>query len=125
MNINLKQFENQNFLNLETFRKDGSGVKTPVWFVQDGDQLYIRTVANSWKVKRVLNNPEVKVVPCKAQGQPVGEWVLTKARLLKDPNREAEINQLMNQKYGFQKRVFDLMGNLRRHQMGVLEIEMA
>lgn len=39
----LQQFENQQFLNLETFRKNGIGVKTPVWFVQDGETLYVRT----------------------------------------------------------------------------------
>ena len=123
MNTSLKQFQNQAFLNLETFRKDGTGVKTPVWFVQDGDLLYVRTVANSWKVKRVRNNPQVNVVPCKAQGEPLGEWVPAQARRIEDAAREAEINQLLNKKYGAQKRMFDMMGKLRKDQMVVLEIE--
>ena len=45
MDGKLKQFEGQSFLNLETFRRNGSGVKTPVWFTQDGQTLYVRTVA--------------------------------------------------------------------------------
>jgi PPOX class probable F420-dependent enzyme len=125
MNKNLQQFQDQSFLNLETFYKDGRGVKTPVWFVQDGEKLYVRTVADSWKVKRARNHPEVKLVPCKAQGQPLGEWVPGQAQLLDDAAREEGINQLLNQKYGMQKRAFDLMGKIRKDQMGVLEIELS
>lgn len=110
---------------METFYKDGRGVKTPVWFVQDGEKLYVRTIANSWKVKRVCNHPEVKLVPCKAQGQPIGEWVPGQARLLEDATREKEINRLLNKKYGMQKRSFDLLGNIRKDQMGVLEIDLS
>lgn len=125
MNKNLNQFQSQSFLNLETFYADGRGVKTPVWFVQDGEKLYVRTVADSWKVRRVRNHPEVKIVPCKAQGQPIGEWVPGQARLLNDASREKEINQLLNKKYGMQKRAFDLMGKIRKDQMGVLEIQLS
>ena len=123
MNSPLQPFQNQAFLNLETFRKDGTGVKTPVWFVQDGDLLYMRTVADSWKVKRVRSNPQVNVVPCKAQGEPLGEWAPAQARRVEDAAREAEINQLLNKKYGAQKRMFDMMGKLRKDQMAVLEIQ--
>ena len=45
----LEEFENQKYINLETFRKSGVGVKTPVWFVQDRDVLYVWTQADSWK----------------------------------------------------------------------------
>ena len=30
------QFIKQKYLNIETFRKSGIGVKTPVWFAQAG-----------------------------------------------------------------------------------------
>jgi PPOX class probable F420-dependent enzyme len=125
MNENLQLFQNQSFLNLETFYPNGRGVKTPVWFVQDGEKLYVRTVANSWKVKRARKNPAIKIVPCKSQGQPLGEWVDGRAKVINDPNRAAEINQLLNKKYGIQKRAFDLLGKLRKDQMGVLEIEVS
>jgi len=49
-------FTSQQYLNLETFRKNGAAVKTPVWFVQDGDAIFVRTLANSGKVKRIRNN---------------------------------------------------------------------
>jgi PPOX class probable F420-dependent enzyme len=44
-------FEKQKYLNLETFRKSGLGVKAPVWFVQDGDMIFVRTITDSGKVK--------------------------------------------------------------------------
>lgn len=39
----LARFENQQFMNLETFRKNGEGVKTPVWFVLDNNIIYVRS----------------------------------------------------------------------------------
>jgi hypothetical protein len=50
MKEHVKQFEQQNYLNLETFKRSGQGVKTPVWFIQEGCTLYIRTGAESGKV---------------------------------------------------------------------------
>jgi PPOX class probable F420-dependent enzyme len=125
MSNKLQQFQNQSFLNLETFRKNSAGVKTPVWFVEDEGLFYIRTVADSWKVKRIRNNSLVNVVPCKSQGQPIGEWVSATAQQINDPDREAEINTLFNQKYGLQKRFFDLMGKFRKDQMTTLEIKLS
>ena len=66
------QFERQSFLNLETFKRSGQGVKTPVWFAQEGPTLYVRTGAESGKVKRVRNNGRARVVPSDAQGQSAG-----------------------------------------------------
>ena len=61
--INLSQFKNQPFLSIETKRKDGTAVPTPVWFVQDGDVLYVRTIDGSGKVKRARNFSAVRVMP--------------------------------------------------------------
>jgi uncharacterized protein len=46
----LKQLKDQEFLSLETFRKNGIGVKTPVGFAQEGDMLSIWTVGESGKI---------------------------------------------------------------------------
>ena len=29
----------ENYINLETFKKNGQGVKTPVWFAHQGESL--------------------------------------------------------------------------------------
>ena len=76
----LDQFQKQKYLNLETFRKNGESMKTPVWFVQDGETIYVQTVANSGKVKRIRNNGRVNIAPCKMDGTPAGTWVPANAR---------------------------------------------
>lgn len=53
-------FDNHQYLNIETFRKSGVGVQTPVWFVRKGDALYVWTQANSGKAKRIHNNGRVR-----------------------------------------------------------------
>ncbi len=109
-------FAKQNFLNLETFRKTGKSVPTPVWFIQDGDMLYVRTGAESGKVKRIRANGRARIAPCKADGALLGEWVEAKASLVKDPALIERVNQLYNQKYGLQKTFFDLLNWFGRRQ---------
>jgi len=36
-------FAGHKYLNLETFKKSGEGVKTPVWFAADSSRVSIRT----------------------------------------------------------------------------------
>ena len=73
------QFGGQKYISLETFKKNGQGVRTPVWFVLHNDTLYVYTEANSGKVKRVRNNPQVRVAVCNMRGDVKGPW-LTQAR---------------------------------------------
>lgn len=35
--VTVDAFDGHSYLNIETFRKSGVGVKTPVWFVREGD----------------------------------------------------------------------------------------
>ena len=54
------QFAGAKYLNLETFRKTGIGVRTPVWFAQDilhsasATVFYIYSEAGAGKVKRIV-----------------------------------------------------------------------
>jgi PPOX class probable F420-dependent enzyme len=102
----LSQFAKKSYLNLETFRKNGESMKTPVWFVREGDLLYIRTAANSGKVKRVRNNPGVNTVPCRMDGKPEGTWAPAQARELRDPAISQKVDFLMNKKYGLLYKLF-------------------
>ena len=120
----IEQSHNQTFLNLETFRKNGTGVKTPVWFVEDGKYFYVRTVVDSWKVQRIKNNSQVTIVPCTVKGEPLGEWVPAFARRFDDPVREKEINKMFNHKYSLQKCMFDLMSKIRKQQITTLDIKL-
>ena len=119
----LKQFENKQFINIETFRKNGQGVKSPVWFAREDDTLYVWTGAASGKIKRIRNNPDVKIAPAKPNGTPLGEWVPAKASTDESPEAIRHIIKLMRKKYGFSFTMFRLMGMLRRDKHTSLRIQ--
>jgi len=117
------RFQNQNYLNIETFRKNGQGVKTPVWFVQDGEIIYVRTGEDSGKIKRIRNNDHVLVAPCKMDGTPMDGWIPAVAMEVKDPETNKYVDNLLGKKYGFQKNLFAWMSRLRGDRYTVLKIE--
>jgi uncharacterized protein len=117
----LAQFADQKYLNLETYRKTGQPVATPVWFAEANGTLYMYSLANAGKVKRIRNNSRVRIVPCDMRGQPKGEWVEAKARILDE--REAALgHKLLNDKYGWMKRIGDAFSTLRQRQRVVIAI---
>ena len=108
-----KQFEKQNYLNIETFRKSGQAVKTPVWFVEDGDALYVWTQAGSGKAKRIRNNGTVNIAPSTGSGEPVGEWLPARAQADESPTAIQRVEKLMKKKYGIMFHIFGFLGRLR------------
>ena len=121
MDNKLAQFAKQQFINVETYRRNGQGVPTPVWFVEDQDTLYVRTGDNSGKVKRIRNNPRVRVMPCDVRGGPLGEWVEGQARFV-DAAETKQVGQLLTRKYGFQKVMFEIMSQLQGRKDTVIAI---
>jgi PPOX class probable F420-dependent enzyme len=117
-----QSFAGQQYLNLETSRKSGDAVWTPVWFVEDGGVLFIRTQSNSGKVKRIRNNDQVRVAPCDARGAVRGDWFEGTARLVGDPVDAERVNRLFERKYGMQKKGFDLMLSMRGGEWATIAI---
>jgi PPOX class probable F420-dependent enzyme len=101
----LDQFSKKQYLNLETFRKNGVSMKTPVWFVQESETIYVQTMANSGKVKRIRNNGRVTITPCKMDGRPTGTWVPANAREIVDTEVFKKVNQLLDKKYGLMRKI--------------------
>lgn len=124
MNKPFEQFQNQDFLNLQTFRKNGEGVATPVWFVQDGKIFYVRTIANSAKVKRIHNNKKVKIMPCGSQGEPLGIWVNAQALESTDADTYSKMALWLAEKYGDQPRIFEAQATARGEKYTVLIISL-
>jgi len=118
----IEQFAKKKYLNLETFRKNGAAVRTPVWFAQEGTTLYVITMANSGKVKRIRRNGGVNVAPCTATGRVTGTWAPARAREITDPEAGARINRLLDKKYGLIKKLFENQRSSRGSQDTVLEI---
>jgi PPOX class probable F420-dependent enzyme len=107
----MSQFTDHKVLTLETYKKNGEGVKTPLLFVERDGVLYMRTPQQSWKVKRINNNPQVRIVPSDMSGNPQGTWVAGQAQVFHE-SEMAWVNELSKQKYGWTKRLMDWRNRL-------------
>ena len=111
----LEQFSEQKYINLETYKRDNTPIKTPVWFVIDNGLVYIITRESTGKVKRLKNNQNVRIVPCSFKGEIKGEWVNGKAQKIMGSEADKVI-KIRKKKYGFAVRLSGLFtsqkGNL-------------
>jgi PPOX class probable F420-dependent enzyme len=93
----------EKYINLETYRKNGRGVRTPVWFVEsssgDGSILYVRTSDDTGKYKRIRNNPSVQIAPCDMRGSVKGKWVKGEARIASEEEK-LKAFKMLEKKYG-------------------------
>jgi PPOX class probable F420-dependent enzyme len=108
------------YINVETFRKNGQGVRTPVWFALDPEQgapekLYVYSTADSGKAKRIRNNGRVRVAPSDVRGKLLGEWIEARAEIV--TGQEAEHGkQLLNKKYFPWKQLLDFFSFFSRNK---------
>ena len=123
MSGKVSQFAGQNYLNLESYRKNGTAVATPVWFAEEGGSLYIYSLANAGKVKRIRNNPRVRVAPCDMRGRPKGEWIEARAKIL-DAAGADRAHKLLDRKYGWMKIMGNLYSKLMKRERAAIEIEL-
>jgi uncharacterized protein len=86
------------YLSLTTYRRDGSPVSTPVWFVEEGGRLFVMTSAESYKAKRLRRNPAAMVAPCTARGALKGEPIPARVEFL-SPAECDRVDRLMSDKY--------------------------
>ena len=103
----LAMFEDQRYISLETFKKNGSGVKTPVWFVIHDGIIYVTTMDSSGKVKRLKNTPLVRIVPSNFKGKPKKEWIEGQAFFGSESELKLAMS-LRNKKYGLWARIIGL-----------------
>ena len=135
----IAQFADAKYLNLETFRKTGIGVCTPVWFaqelgppsrtgvvrdgVEENSVLYIYSAPDAGKVKRIRNNPKVRVAPCTFRGDLRGAWVDARASIC-ESSEAAHGQDLLRRKYGWLKILGDYFSRLRGHNQVVIAIHL-
>jgi len=125
-------FAGQKYLNLETFKKNGDGIKTPVWFAADPSasldssaaKIYAYTIGVSGKVKRVRNNPRVKIAPCNMSGKVLGEWVEARAEIISGEEAVRGM-QLLNKKYFPWKQLLAVFAFFSRRERIVFAIRTA
>ena len=113
----------QKYISLETFKTNGQGVKTPGWFVLHNGALYVYTEADSWKVKRIGNNPRVRVAACSLRGAVKGPWLDAKASIV-DGDERLTADRLLDRKY-FLKKILNLLTKINRHERAMIKVETA
>jgi PPOX class probable F420-dependent enzyme len=106
------------YLSLETFRRSGVAVATPVWFAASANRLYVFTAGDSGKVKRLRRSARARVAPCDARGRVSGAWREASARLVHDERSIRLARAALHAKYGWQLVLLDfgarLTGRLQR-----------
>ena len=120
----ISQFTRAKYISLETFRKTGVGVRTPVWFAADpsaAERFYVYSAPDAGKVKRIRNNAHVRVAPCDIRGNLRGAWVDGEAHIV-DGAEPEKGQDLLRRKYGLMKRMGDFFSRLMGHKQTVLRI---
>ena len=100
----LEQLESEKYISVETFRKSGDGVKTPVWFVISDETIFVVTRDQTGKFKRLKNNTKVNLAICSMKGDIKGEWFTGTATILPD-GKAAEAVKWRDKKYGFMSKI--------------------
>jgi PPOX class probable F420-dependent enzyme len=119
----LAPFGDHSYISLETFKRNGQGVRTAVWFVLHNDAIYVYTEADSGKIKRIRNNPRVRVALCNVRGDVRGEWVEATASIV-DGDERLTADRLLDRKY-FLKKILNILTKLNRHARAMIRIEAA
>jgi PPOX class probable F420-dependent enzyme len=78
----LRPYILQKWIQLTTFKRDGTPVSTPVTIAVDGDRAYVRTFDTAWKFKRLRRNPIVAIAPSTIAGKVRGSAMRVRATIL-------------------------------------------
>ena len=126
MNESGRRLAREPYVSLATFRRNGRAVETPVWVAGAGDRLYVFSEAKAGKVKRLRNDPRVRLAPCDVRGGVRGEWHDGTARIVDDEATESVAYEALGAKYGWQMSLANFFSRLtgRIHGRAVLEIAM-
>jgi len=116
----------EKYISLETFKKDGTGVKTPVWAAPMDGALYVFSAGDAYKVKRIRNNGKARAAGCDVRGNVHGAWIDGTARIVDDPQTIARVIEAMRRKYGLVFSAFDLIAGIsgRKKKRAYLEIKL-
>jgi PPOX class probable F420-dependent enzyme len=110
----LQTLYNAEYVNLTTFRKNGTPVATPVWGAPHNGTIYVETSAEFGKVKRIKYTPRVTLTPCTFRGQATGRTIEGKARIVTDVSEIYIAKGALHRKYGIKRQVIYFIMELIR-----------
>ncbi len=100
------------YISVETFRRNGRGVKTPVWCAPCGNEIAVFTERRAGKVKRLKNNDRIRVARCDVRGKVRGSWAEGTARIVESKSEEDRAYTCLHAKYGWKMAVTDFFSTL-------------
>jgi len=115
------------YVNLETFRKDGGGIQTPVWVARDRNEIVIFTNGDSYKVKRLRRNPKIRIAECGVRGTLKGPWHEGTGRVVEDEAEKQSAIRALHAKYGWQMKLLDWGAQISgsKRNWAVIEVRLA
>lgn len=110
------------YVQLTTFRKDGTPVASPLWAAYDGESLVMWTEADSWKVKRIRRDPHVVVQACDARGKKLRGQPVDGTATILDAAGTDHARSVISKKYGIVGWVLVKASLIRRGKDGTIGI---
>jgi PPOX class probable F420-dependent enzyme len=120
------------YLNLESYRRSGKSVRTPIWFAASpGDfanpimeKLYVYSIADSGKAKRIRRCGRIRIAACDVRGKVTAPWTNAFAEVATAEEFEPGM-RLLDRKYLPWKQILNLSAMLfRRRKRIVLVIRL-
>lgn len=92
---------------LRTYRRDGTAVDTPIWFVVAGRTALFRTKIGP-KTRRLQTHADVELTACDRRGNCVGPVLAGRARILAGQGAQLG-NRALHRRYGWQWNIVPLL----------------
>ena len=105
--MKILDFENDEYINLITYRNNGSPVSTPVWLSSLDDYLVVTTSLNAGKVKRVRANGKATIYKTNQSGsKKLSQEIDVKASIIEDENEKQRGIKSIQKKYSPMYKLF-------------------
>lgn len=116
------KISNEKYINLQTQRKNGNLVSTPVWFVIKDNEIFIRSAQKSGKIKRIRNNKNIKIAICDIKGKIKGEIYEAIANF-EFTSDYKEINSLFDKKYGIIASLLKIFYKIKKINLTIVSLK--
>ena len=121
--MELLDFADHDYINLVTYKKDNTSVKTPVWVAKYDNYLVITSSKSAGKVKRINNNGRATIYITDQMGSStLSDLVHVKASLIEDEETKQAALDTIIKKYGAMSKMFIRGSNENRSIIKIDEI---
>lgn len=95
-----RDLDRAKYIDFVSYRRDGTPVSTAVWVVPFEDGYAFTTDPDSWKVKRILRDPNVTIQASNVRGRPKGGAPVHRGRAeVLEAMKVADVRDAVRRKY--------------------------